>query len=292
MKNFGLKTLLLKKEKGQALLIVVVISTLTLMILMGVASRILGGQVNIRRSGEYDRSIASSENILNELIALIDNPSNQSCLSGISQIEHSKFNCAALNNLLLTNNASIFAKSGANKLIDISNTQGINLLVNTDPNASSATTGVWITCQNKTGKVMITRIYYDNATNVYKNDKGIFLCTNSPAVGAAPNSLSGNVVMFDPLGVKVDGVIRNKTMLIRARLLDDAPGNNPGQISIEAIGDTNSDSLPDVVAETGQYDFVIIGLGGLGSDSAIKFSKQKGDFSLPPGFDFVYFGED
>lgn len=291
MKNSKVKRLLLNKEKGQALLIVMVISTLTLMVLIGVANRILTGQANIRRSGEYSRSVASSENMLNEVITLIDNPDNQNCLSGISQTEYAQFNCSALNDFLLTNNASIFAKMSGNKMIDISNLQGVNLLINTDLNISSATTGAWITCQNNTGKVMITRIYYDDVTSTYKNDKGVFLCANSPAVGSAPNSLNGNVIMFDPLGVRADGVVRNKTMLITARLLDDTPPNNPGQISIEAVGDTNGDSLPDVIAGTRQYDFVVIGLGGLGSDSALKFSKQKGDFSIPPGFEFVYFGE-
>jgi hypothetical protein len=87
-------------------------------------------------------------------------------------------------------------------------------------------------------------------------------------------------------------VVRGNTKLVRVRPLDlDADVPETNKISIELINTVGGSS--EVVASTSKYEFVIVGAGGLGSDVAIQFEKQRGDFTyVPSAFDFVYFGDE
>jgi hypothetical protein len=279
--------------KGQALLVVLVISTLTLMILLGVASRVNSGRANLRRTGEFDRAVAASDNALNQVLKVLE---SGSCKIAFNAIDFTRLTgCATLDNLV--DDVMVYGKEAKEKTVETSPKQPISLFLGDTSAENVQSTGVRIGCDvgNVNDKFIVTRVYVDSVSQEYKVDKGISNCQTANQYLNPSAYPKGNIrlysaengVVSDPLGAGAT-IPRGDTKLVRVRLLDTASSTN--KISIEII-DSASPSNP--VASTGKYEFVIVGEGGLGSDVAIKFEKQRGDYNyVPSAFDFVYFGED
>lgn len=295
MKN-KLQKIILHKAPGQAVLIVLVISTLTMMLLMGVASRINLGQASVRRTGEFDRAVAATDNALNQVIKVVEG-----CSISFASAEYTQLlGCDGLNSF--PDSVQVFGKESLSKMVKTSPTDPISLFLGGSVVAQKST-GVRVVCNNNSdkNKFIVTRVYQD--AEGYKVDKGVTDCA-AVDLTKDPNVYSkGNVKLFgtdsngspitvsDPFSSTNTDTARINTKLVRIRPLDTTIISASNEISVELIDTVGGASSP--VASTGKYDFIVMGAGGLGSDVAIKFEIPRGDYKyVPSAFDFVYFGED
>jgi hypothetical protein len=294
--------ILFKKSKGQALLVILIVGTLTLLILLGIASRINLGRTNIRRSGEFDRSISASENKIADIIGSFNEGKAQECLKNVDIYTDDEFrnlrsfNDANCNFLTSNSDIDIFSKLSQNPSVPVQYSQPSSLFLGLNSAAPIVTQSIILNCDtdisvsngNKPDKMVVTRIYVD-AQGEYKVDKGIFLCNQGGGAASAvvfydANGCNLTTGAGNPGGCPAVPVVRSNTKMIRVRMLDGSSGNN--NVSIVA-----QDNTGKVVGTTQKYEFMIVGAGGLGSDSIVKFEKPK-DPETPLAFDFVYFGED
>lgn len=292
------------KKKGQALLIVVVISTLALLILLSMADRISLTRVNVQRSAEFDKSIATAENKLSDLIKILDkkDADTTACLNviGPSDLSYKEINCSQLANNFP--NTKIYGRLSPDGFISVNSTLPLTLVLGSSLTAGKPTTGVIARCEGSTTtKYMITRVYYDPVTQKLLVDKGIFTCVT----GTVPPTCQGNVDLYDSTSgtpTKVGGagapvVTRQNTILIRAKLLDENQAQNV-KLDLKAYGNAPSCSLQ---GGTSKYDFLVVGLGGvdqgtagLGSDAIFSFEKPREDSTAWASslFDYAFLGED
>jgi len=303
LNQVNIKKQLLNKSKGQALLTILVVSTLTLVVLLGIASRLNSNRTNIRRSAEFDRALAASENALNEIIRTVG--TDTGCQPS-SDVYTAMNDCAALNayvNSTYANTgerAEVFGKV-AGEGVGVSSAQPLTLALN-----SERISGVFVKCftganlgsssiDTSNKKMIITLVYVDSSGD-YKLLKGITTCSgvqnDSPGGSCSPNGRSGNVVFYAEDGRQVNNgssvnLPLNNAQLARARLLD-SPQDTYIQMRV-LKGETGCPPA----AQTGSYEFIVTGLGGLGSDNVVKFEKPQGENAqIPSAFDFVFFGEE
>lgn len=299
MSSNKFKKLILAKKEGQSLLVILIISTLTMLLLIGVAMRIDIGRENIRRSGEFDRAFAASENALNDIISAVY---GSNCIpTNLTTSEYKKIEgCENLDQVLAAEGADVFGKINE-ETIQTSINYPVSLNFG-DPSDDSGVdlTGVRVKCGTTSQpdsrpdiKFIVTIVYVDTAVNEYKVLKGISNCFDVNA----NLSERGNIVMYNPeANVAMNPNLPPQTIysnvkLIRLRLLDNSPSTN---VSITGrLCNTSGQNCQDQ-GRTGSYDFMVVGLGGLGSDNIVKFEISKGssDTDINPLFDFVYFGED
>ncbi len=275
-----------KKTKGQALLIVIVISTLALIILIAMADRIIASRVNIQRSEEFDRSVSIAENKVNEIIRVLDADvtATSKCINSLGNLSsYQTITCTEL----ASTNAKIYVKSSSNTPITISSGTPLTHQVGTSISQGKPVSGIVATCEgfntSTPPQFIITRIYLESG--IYYADKGIYTCTSSlPA-----NNDSGNVTLYSArqnLNPNVTGTIRTNTIAIRVKpYLDGQPAT---KVKLNTYGNSVLQSA------TAKYEFLVTGLGELGSDSAISFERPMlGNASFTSGFfDYAYFGED
>jgi hypothetical protein len=290
----SLKNLVQKKRDGQALLVVLVISTLTLMLLLGVASRINAGRTNVRRSAEFDRAYAASENALNDIIKAV---STNECEPGNESFV--KVSCSSLSDALNSENQfEVFGRVKGDAA-PITIQSPLTLFLSDDPASTQKATGVKIDCSDisvslRPGlKFSVTLLYYgpslvNPAVQEYQTVKGIFDC-------ADPNiNNCENVVFFKSNGVaKPAAEVVDHLQLARVRLLDSSVVGPADQINVKISVYNRVGTACNTVAQTGDLEYMVVGLGGLNSDNIVKFEKARGDYNyIPALFDFVYFGED
>lgn len=284
------KSLFLKKEKGQVMLVILVVTTLTMLLLVGMATRINTGRENIRRSSEFDRAFASSENALNDIISTVY---TSNCTpTNLTTTEFNKIEGCNLDQILADERADVFAKSNETDA-PITVLSPLSLSFG-DPNNDIGVelSGVKIKCANGSPaiRLLVSIVYFDQ--NEYKVLKGNSDCAS------VNNNLNdkGNVFFYNSAAEKIlnyqsspQTLIQN-VKLIRVRLLDNSPET---RISITGIHCDPDGTCRDE-GRTGSYEFMVVGLGGLGSDNIVKFEVVKGssDNDINPLFDFVYFGED
>lgn len=284
----NMSNILLKKQKGQALLVILIVGTLTLLILLGIASRINIGRGNVRRSGEFDRSISASENKITDIIGSFNEGKAQECIKNVDAFTDNEFrNLRSFNDpscdfLTTDSQVDIFAKLSQNPAVNIQYSKPTSLFLGVNASAPITTQNIVLDCEvnstaGKADKMVVTRIYIDSVTSEYKVDKGIFMCDQG---GGTPSA----VTFYDAAGNDVTSAVRTNTQMIRVRMLDGSSGNN--NVSVVA-----KDNTGKTVGTTQKYEFMVVGAGGLGSDSIVKFEKPR-DPETPLAFDFVYFGED
>lgn len=300
------------RKKGQALLIVIVISTLTLLVLVSMADRILLARVNVQRSAEFDRSIAVAENKLNELIRFIDTNEAAACLGNLVKDNYKELtNCDILNNSgnNSTNNlgsTKVYGRISSNGYVSVDANNPLTLILSESLDQGVPTSGIVARCTdgNNNVRFLITRVYLDGDSLFV--DKGIYDCSST----SSPNVCRGNVDLYSTRSgsaVKVAGngseqVTRQNTILVGARLLNEI---NPNvKLEINVYGPSGSSpSNCDMVAATSKYEFIVAGLGGvnlsngsggLGSDVLYYFEKPRGNTttSSPSIFDYVLLSED
>jgi len=295
------------RKKGQALLIVIVISTLALLILLSMADRISLTRVNVQRSAEFDKSVAAAENKLNDLIKIIDakDSNTAQCLGviGPNDLEYKEINCPQLFNSF--ENTKIYGRISPNSFVTVNASLPLTLVLGTSLTSGLPTTGIVARCEgSNTARFMITRVYYDPVAVGLFVDKGIYTCVT----GTVIPTCQGNVNLYDTrsgVSVRVGGngapiVTRSNTILVRARLLDETASNT--KLDMKVYGNSPSCS---VQARTSKYEFLVAGLGGvdlatgartggLGSDALFSFEKPN-DNSSPWSsslFDYALFTED
>jgi hypothetical protein len=278
--------LIFKKQKGQALLIVLVISTLALLILLGISSRISLSKENVIRSNSYNLALADAEDALSDVNRIID--MRLDCTLPTSNTEYTLMQCRD-NNLL--KNAFVYIKASNDNKIATNPKTPISLFVTGSSTTPVSTKGVKILCKNNSlsHKMIVSRVYFDSAINQYGIDKGTLNCQQANNDYPNPAFSLGNVTFYSessstPLPY---GTIRNDTKMIRVRMLDVSTGTVDNEISIETIGTNNL-----VVAATGKYEGLIYGQQSANAEGAVTFQKPREDYYVPAAFDFVYFGED
>lgn len=284
-----------KKKKGQSLLIVIIVSTLALLIMLSMADRIILSRVNVQRSEEFDRSVSVAENQVNDIIKVFDDTAiSTDCLQPVNSNPTSSnfvpLTCAALQ----STDAKIYARISNNSALTITPEIPLTHIVGQNITVGQQTTGVVATCDNfntsNPPKFFITRVYIEN--NIYYTDKAVYTCVSS-FTGA--NIALGNVDFYTSRtgtsGTKIAGqgapVTSRDTVFIRVKAYDDS------QVATKVNIRTYSSSGA-LVTSTGKYEFLVTGLGDLGSDSGVTFEKPiAGNSASAPGFlDYVYFGED
>ncbi len=298
-----------KKKSGQALLVVLVISTLTLLILMGVANRLLQNQTSVRKSEQFDTAVAASENALNEIIKVVG---NDTCAPNFNQTEYVKFNCPPVDNL----GVEVFARVPKDIYVHTDVNSPISLVLTGSQYGTNGTNsmGVKITCKNPSNialdpvnpqniKFVVTRVYTD-ASGDYQITKGVSNCQAANANSSSyvngdwnNNGDDGNINFYSSTQGFSGNTQFSNVKLIRVRLLDGSPDV---MMSVENKNIDPNTGAPHTDGSTGRFEFIVVGLGdkgkannGLGSDNIVKFEKPRGDYNyVPSGFDFVYFGED
>ncbi len=268
----------LRGEKGQALLIVLVISTLTLLILIGLASRILSSRTNVRRSADFDQAILASENVINEIIKILQ-AGGQGCNFTKGDTFTRVEGCAAFEDL----GVEVYSKKPEDNFVPLDYTKPVTLFTGTETTPKDVDQ-IKISCANISSdqpssfnnsnvKIEVTQVY--ESAGRYKVLKGILPC---------PGMNPAKVTMYNE---DANPTIRARTVAIQTRILDsNVPVSGLG-VGIEAY---NKGKL---VASTGSFEFIASGsgVGGLGSDNLLKFRLPSGDTDNLPAFNFVYFGE-
>jgi hypothetical protein len=247
------------------------------------------GQANVRRTGEFDRALAATDNALNQIVKTVQ---NGNCYTTLVTGQFQPLTgCADVDTV--AGGFQVYGRVSSVSFLQTSPANPISLFF-ADSATTHASTGVRVKCLvgNPSFKFVVTRVYKDGSGD-YRVDQGITDCGKTNGPGG--NNVLGNVTFFGinggtaPVGLLSDGsVSRTDTKLVRVRPLDSSITAN--SVSIEIINTVLNTAL--VVATTGSYEFAVVGSGGLGSDVAIKFTKPRGDYSyVPSAFDFVYFGE-
>lgn len=283
--------LLNKTKKGQALLIVIVVSTLALLIMLTLADRIILSRVNVQRTEEFDRSVAIAENTVNEIIKIIDaNPVIAAdCLKNVTNstinTNYSQLDCTALNNL---GTSKVYARLSGDANLEVTGNFPLTHIVSDTLTAGKPTSGVFARCDADSNgiKFLITRVILEG--NAYRSEKGIYTCGADLNAG---NTL-GNVKLYSSssstqvAGPGAASATNKNTVLIRAKLLEDTGSARIQLSTYNAAG--------ELISGTSKYEFMVTGLGDLGSDSVITFERPlQGNSSYSQSFfDYVYFGED
>jgi hypothetical protein len=291
------------KKSGQALLIVVVVSTLSLLVLLSMSDRVSLARVNLQRNAEFNQAINTAENKLNSLITVLDknDATTAGCLTPIDSATYKEVTCTALQDQLTNNlqGSKIYGRVSPDGFVSVNNSQPLTLVLGTSLTVGEDTTGLLARCQGSTtAKFMITRVYYDSVTQKLLVDKGVYQCTAS----AVPSCL-GNVTLYStntgvPVQVAGSGAAvthRAQTILVRARIMDEGVTNV--KLDLKAYGGASC----GLQASTSKYQFIVSGLGsadqgfvGFGSDALLTFEKS-GDSNAPWSptvFDYVFLGED
>lgn len=295
----SMKRFLNKKQKGQTLLIVVVVSTLALLIMLAMADRILLSRVNVQRAEEFDRSVEIAENKVNEIIRVLnaDNAATAQCIRPLA-ISATPNQYTSLDtgpeacNELKDQNARIYGRIVNGVGLTIAPNLPITHIVGQTITQSKPTTGVVLTCDtdDSSRKFIITRVYLEAGT--YYADKATFNCTST----FTGSNAKGNVNFYSARPTEnrlVSGQAYSgtpptrQTVLVRIKAHSDVQAST--KVNVVTFSGTGAQQ-----SSTGKYEFVVNGLGDLGSDSAITFERPiSGNAAYSPGFlDYVYFGED
>lgn len=267
----------IKNRKGQALLMVVVISTLTVLILVGIANRLIRSRTSERRTYEFDKAFAASENALEEFVKKLS--IDKSCLPSSSLSDYREVGSGCVSDP----DVKILVKTKELTDIELSINRPITLFISkagdfSNP-AITQSANINISCNiiDNSAKFVVTRVYEDPSSLRMKVDKIIASCPN--------NSLQ-SFQLIDENGSPV--VSRNYTRIVRVRMINTANPSAPNPIRIAVdVRDPSGASL----ASTGVYDFVVIGKGNLESDNIIRFELPRNDYDAPDAFDFVYFAD-
>jgi hypothetical protein len=299
MKANNIKKYLYKKRRGQALLVVMVVSSLTMLLLMGMAGRIINSRTNVRRSSEFGRSLSSSENAINDIVRLVDS-SGAECLSGLTTEYTRRQNCGDVGNGI-----DIFARIPPDNsaFIGINPYRPIIIGHNSVDDTSLKPVGVRIECAaagtgvavppDSNNKFEITRIFQSGTE--YRVDKGMSDCS---AANSALNTPSGNMTFYNSDGATVNwnniysvGDVL-KAVVVRPLDSPTSPITSIRNYKVEIISCNNAGSSCRTTDTTSKIEFLIVGLGGLGSDNIIQFEIPAGTTSNTfLGYGFSYFGE-
>lgn len=273
-----------KKKKGQAILIVLVVSVLSLMILIAMANRVINSRINVERSAEFDNSVVLAENQVNKLIGMIDPVliSSNDCFREINLAVDRNFKeitCDKLKN----SDVRIYARlsEGAGILVD--NNSALTHYLSKDLNSGTNVSTVKVECIGNTSsstKFLITRAFIQrsNGNTSYGVDKGIISCDDADKIVDLyyHNQSNGNMD---------SGNISKETIFVRAKPY--AENQNSTSIKITTYYNGNK------ITQSGKYEFVVSGIAGLGNDSTISFELPIPDNSSisNPLFDYVYWGD-
>ena len=277
------------KKSGQTLLVVVVISTLALLILLSMADRVTLSRVNAQKTAEFDRSIAASDNKVNEIIQLLydsDNNNVTDCLANLRATTNQfvELDCNVFSRVNgLPVNAKVYGRVAADGYVQVTPDYPLMLKLSDKLTNGLPTTSVEVSCK-ESRKVLVTRVFYENGQLLV--DEGIIDNCNKNKY-EAPTLYR----------VKSDGntengseIVRENTIYIRARVLD----QRTSDVSLRVYN--NVGSTKNLVASTEKYEFIVTGLGneqgsdGLGSDSIVTFERGLGQTSngVPRLFDYAY----
>lgn len=278
------------KKAGQTLLVVVVISTLALLILLSMADRVTLSRVNTQKTAEFDRSIAASDNKINEVIQLLydsDNDDVTDCLANLRTTTNQfvELDCnnvfSGVNGLPI--NAKVYGRVAADGYVEVTPDYPLMLKMSDELTNGLPTTSVEVSCK-ESRNVLVTRVFYENGQLLV--DEGIIA------------NCSNNYKATTLYRVKSDGstengsaIVRENTIYVRARVLDNQPTSN---VSLRVYNNING--IKNLVASTEKYEFMVTGLGneegsdGLGSDSIVTFERGLGQTSngVPKLFDYAY----
>lgn len=304
-----IKKFIQKKEKAQTLLVVIVISTLSLMLILGMADRIALTRVNLRRSAEFDRSIAIAENRINDIIKAIDAQAVRGCIDqkiSPQTTSYVSLDCSDITDPTFLS-SRVYGRVSSDAAVEVTRDIPLTLVLSDDPVAGGkATTGIVARCslgpngQPTQARFMFTRIFREFTGDI-RTDKAIIQCDQGGMTQPVVLTLQGNVPLLSTtepgsVGTPVStfGKKRDATLAVRIKAIDDSNTANTTLIELKVIGDTDNDGQPDVIASTGKYEFLVAGFGEFGSDSLITFTRplDSANNYSPSLFDYVYLGED
>jgi hypothetical protein len=259
------------KKRGQSLLMVVVISTLSLLIMVSMADRILLTQVNVQRMAQFERAVAEAENKANQIISIVTDPNNthvMNCLNTLSPLNSDfvELGCLGID----AASTRVFARLSRDPSVTLSeNYPSVVLQLSQNLMSGVPTRSVGVQCSSNV-QVLVTRVYTEDGKA--KVEKGLVSnCNNNEQLvsfSAVPNNVGGSTTQQ-----------RNNTLYVRARLLNQTSGNVG--VRLQVYG-----SQGQLVASTQKYEFIVTGIGGLtqdnvlGSDAIVAFERGAGQTIL------------
>lgn len=281
--------------QGQSLLSVLVITTLALLLLIGISSRIDLGQENVRRAGEFDRSVVVADNAANEVIRVLR--TNEDCIATFADepefVEIGGSECPGLDNISFgqgDEKAVAFGRSSPDGSVEVSAKRPLALNLSESGESVDKVrlkcpdipTGTNVGDKPKIHATVITRP--DANLDVYEvGAKGLDIECDADYTDIELKDVNSGAANY------VVGSI-NDSVLVRFRLMDSNYTNANDSVALSAQVLNGA----SVVAATESVEIMVSSDAGLGSDSIIAFTLPYGDASndLSSVFDFVYFGED
>jgi hypothetical protein len=285
-----MKSKINKSKKGQALLIIIVVTSIALLILIAMANRILISRVNVDRSGEFERSLSIAENKVNEIIRILDGDAIafSACLGSINSTGATNFQEITCNQLV-SDDTRIYARYSPDATITVGRSNPLTHIVGT-PSSPRPVSGVVITCSGS-HRFVVTRGYVTIPNAPMQTDKAVFTCGTNTGSNAR-----GNVSFYDATAASrelpiISGPLQanpttRQTVFIRVKpYLDD-------QLPVD-INISTYNSAGALQSSTAKYEFLVTGSGNIGSDSAVTFERTlSGNASfLSSVFDYAYFGD-
>lgn len=276
------KKILNTRTRGNALLLILIISVVLVSILLSISDRIISTEFSIARTAEYEKSLFYSEGFINNIVSLKDNYSFRNCLNSKS-FKNSYINISDCVFLSLGNqgvsNANItlkaYAKSTDNNRLGIQRGQSVILrLVDsfTNPQGAPLIGNVVVNTRNcSVNNFVFTRVGWHNNNLIIGKYWGI----NSTIV---PQN------WLHVINKQTINVPSYPTLYIYARYIGNSSNCQMGF-------DVNNSSNNQVIASTSSLEVLLQSDAYLGSNSLVYFRLPSGGstFVADSIYDYVYF---
>lgn len=279
-----------KSKKAQTLLVVVIVTSLALLIVLGISDRMMLSQYNIQRDFEFDKAIVVAENRINEIKGVLSKRGDFAVNQCLNAIEN---NQQTLNYVDLLNinacqflkgrlvdferkNLNIFARRLNNSSLIVNVGSTLTLKFTDLLNQGVPSSRVRVSCSVNM-PVIVTRAFV-NPQGHMLIDKGFLSNCNVNMIDIPFYSSNGQLLD--------QNTIRNNTIYINVRSLA-----GQGSIRVEVYNQENR-----LVSSSDKYEFIVTGVGGglgelgVGSDIPIKFELGAGRTYISNEFlDYAFF---